>query len=515
MRIPKNIFHTYSALENLRPEFLENIRKIQLDHKDWRYHFFSDEDCRTFIEKNYGQKILSLYDRIDPDYGAARADLFRYLIVFKLGGVYLDVKAYLSENLNNIIREDDSCLLSHWGKSYVLSGWGIHKELGPYREFQNWFIISEPNHPFLAQSISGVINNINNYSKQTMGVGKKGVVRTTGPIPYSKAIYSMKDFCSHRIIESEKTGLNYSFLEKTNDRMRHVKYLGTHYSNLSKPVIKIAGNFPIFKNSNLLVTLDTKPKKLAFICSHERSGTHFLINSLAANTNYSNNPIFDLDKFCREGKLNIFYEGQLERFSKYLLNIKKEISRLYFTSLVKTHFDAEALKPLFGVENIIFFYIFRNPVKTLSSFWRFNRKWVWDRQAHKANFKEFVMMQPSGLSTATQSAPAETYYQRWEKHVNGWLNASKSFKNVNAINYDNLDRYYDKELRNLVLKLGYKSEERFVRPEHSNYWKGADDTIEPQDLSAATDFLSKQLEGDHRLMNIFEDEINIKQQKSG
>ena len=36
-------------------------------------------------------------------------------------------------------------------------------------------------------------------------------------------------------------------------------------------------------------------KKVIVVCSHERSGTHFLMNSIAHNTHYSVEPFIDFD----------------------------------------------------------------------------------------------------------------------------------------------------------------------------------------------------------------------------
>ena len=47
----------------------------------------------NYIRREYGESILSCYLRIDPVYGAARADLFRYLLLYRTGGVYLDIKS--------------------------------------------------------------------------------------------------------------------------------------------------------------------------------------------------------------------------------------------------------------------------------------------------------------------------------------------------------------------------------------------------------------------------------------
>ncbi|MCA3362157.1 MAG: hypothetical protein INF74_09420, partial [Roseomonas sp.] len=59
---------------------------------DWEYRLYEDADCERFIRENYDAETFKLFRSIHPDYGAARADFFRYLLLYRLGGVYLDIK---------------------------------------------------------------------------------------------------------------------------------------------------------------------------------------------------------------------------------------------------------------------------------------------------------------------------------------------------------------------------------------------------------------------------------------
>ena len=43
------------------------------------------------------------------------------------------------------------------------------------------------------------------------------------------------------------------------------------------------------------ICVDEDINKSIFVCSHERSGAHFLMNSIAANSNYDVNPYLNFD----------------------------------------------------------------------------------------------------------------------------------------------------------------------------------------------------------------------------
>jgi len=153
--IPKVIHQTYPDAHRNLPSILEqNVRKITALNPGWEHRLYDDNDIASFIESTYGARVLDYYDRLNEKYGAARADLFRYLLLYRHGGVYLDIKASLERPLDSVLHPEDVYLLSRWrnrkGEQY--EGWGIHSRLRQIgrQEFQQWHIIAAPGHPFLS-----------------------------------------------------------------------------------------------------------------------------------------------------------------------------------------------------------------------------------------------------------------------------------------------------------------------------------------------------------------------------
>lgn len=89
----------------------------------------------AFIKAHYDPGILDVYLRINPVYGAARADFFRYLLMFRVGGVYLDIKSNASQALDRLFHASDRYILAWWpnqpGENF--EGWGVHPELAGTR----------------------------------------------------------------------------------------------------------------------------------------------------------------------------------------------------------------------------------------------------------------------------------------------------------------------------------------------------------------------------------------------
>lgn len=120
IKIPKHIYGIligYGQKDSSLPEpILKNIEFIESQNPDWTYHLYRDDDVEYFILNYYGKTYLNLYLSINKDYGAARADFFRYLLIYQKGGVYLDIKSAPKMPLNEIIKPNDQFIFSHWKK---------------------------------------------------------------------------------------------------------------------------------------------------------------------------------------------------------------------------------------------------------------------------------------------------------------------------------------------------------------------------------------------------------------
>jgi autotransporter strand-loop-strand O-heptosyltransferase len=181
-QIPRVIHQTYKT-NDLPSEISEVVQRLKDMNPTFEHKFYNDKDCVEFIRENYDEETLNLYLSINPNYGSAKSDFFRYLLMYKVGGVYLDIKSCTTKPLEEVLLPTDEYLLTHW------EGLDWADELKYYfGEFQNWHIICKPNHPFLKRVIEIVKDNIKNYIG---GSDKYSVLRVTGPIAYSKGIIEL------------------------------------------------------------------------------------------------------------------------------------------------------------------------------------------------------------------------------------------------------------------------------------------------------------------------------------
>jgi hypothetical protein len=238
--IPKLIHQCFFGTQAFPEALKANVEALKALNPGWRHTLYDGEMMREFIVRNYGPDMLRYYSRINPKYGAALADFFRYLLLYKVGGVYLDVKSTVLRPLDDILHADDRYILGQWDNPDLVerSGWGKHGELAHIDkgEFQQWHIMCAPGHPFLRAVITSVLANIDRYTPWRGGTGWYGTFKLTGPIAYTLAIDPLREQFPHRFIDTVEAGLEYSiFSQRT-----HLAIFSSHYYRLTEPIVKLS-----------------------------------------------------------------------------------------------------------------------------------------------------------------------------------------------------------------------------------------------------------------------------------
>lgn len=119
----------------------------------------------SFVNENYPGEIADCYNKLNII--VAKVDFWRYLVLYKYGGVYLDIDSSIDYPLRNLIRDNDEAIIT--------------AETNPELYVQ-WALIFSKNHPILKKAIELVVDNIKTRRYP------HDVHKTTGPTVYSKAI---------------------------------------------------------------------------------------------------------------------------------------------------------------------------------------------------------------------------------------------------------------------------------------------------------------------------------------
>lgn len=103
-KIPKIIISTYHNKNIIPNKVYRNIKKYAPNYK---HIIYDDNDIVMFLKKYYNPKILETFYKLN---GAHKADLFRYCYLYKFGGIYLDIKTELIQNIDTIFNKKNTNL---------------------------------------------------------------------------------------------------------------------------------------------------------------------------------------------------------------------------------------------------------------------------------------------------------------------------------------------------------------------------------------------------------------------
>jgi len=197
MPIPKVIYQTWKT-KNLHPNVQKVRDNIQRLNPSYEMKLFDDAEMDSFIKENYSDEIYECYNNLLM--GAAKADFWRYCVLYINGGIYLDIDSNITGSLDDLIVGDESCIIT--------------REKNP-GIFNNWILIYEKRHPVLLNTILNCVYNI--IYKTT-----NDILCLTGPVALTNAInHSLTHIYDRtKILYYESDGDLNAVLNKPNSRIR-------------------------------------------------------------------------------------------------------------------------------------------------------------------------------------------------------------------------------------------------------------------------------------------------------
>lgn len=162
--IEKNIFQSWYTT-NLHPIVQSKINKMKEMNPEYNYKLFNDYDMDLFVNQNFEGEISVCYNKLNII--VAKVDFWRYLVLYKYGGIYLDMDSSIEYPLKELIKNNDEAIITSEGnlKFYV-----------------QWALIFKKEHPILKKTIDLIVSNIKNNTYPN------DIMNTTGPGVFTKAI---------------------------------------------------------------------------------------------------------------------------------------------------------------------------------------------------------------------------------------------------------------------------------------------------------------------------------------
>jgi mannosyltransferase OCH1-like enzyme len=178
--VPLAIYQSWTtnAVPAKMKECMKHLMKM---NPEFDHYLYSHASCLKFIRENYPAEVAAAYISLKP--GAYKSDLWRYCILYKLGGVYLDAKFYMTIPLTSLIKDVPEVFVKDVVAENVNNA-VIKCKTGP--GIYNGLLISPPNNPIFKDAIEEIVKNCEGkYYKQ-------GSLDITGPCMLGKIVRKHK-----------------------------------------------------------------------------------------------------------------------------------------------------------------------------------------------------------------------------------------------------------------------------------------------------------------------------------
>jgi mannosyltransferase OCH1-like enzyme len=171
-KIPKIIHQIWSGKHDPLPKHFRMMGETWKEHHpDWEYRFWDEERMNRFIHEHYPQ-YQDVYESFQ--YDVQRWDAIRYLILDKIGGMYVDFDIECLKPHDPLL-EGNTCCFSAEPETHRIR---FQKDV----YFNNALMACIPWHPF----IKSIINHVFSYNHPTQSITSGQhfleIMNTTGPL---------------------------------------------------------------------------------------------------------------------------------------------------------------------------------------------------------------------------------------------------------------------------------------------------------------------------------------------
>ena len=141
--IPLHIYQVWHDFKEMPSSVKESMETLKEQNYEFEHHLYDEGMCRTYIKDNFPKRVVDAFDKVVPH--ALKADIWRYCILYKKGGVYLDSKYYGMNGFKLITLTDKE----YFCRDVKIAHSGIY----------NAFIICKPGNKKLLHSIQQFVKN--------------------------------------------------------------------------------------------------------------------------------------------------------------------------------------------------------------------------------------------------------------------------------------------------------------------------------------------------------------------
>ena len=203
-KIPNHVYQTWinPVVPYMHARAIRQFRKL---NPDYSFSFFDDQRMAEYMDSNFaGHPILKLFHDIRMP--AEKADIWRYCLLFREGGIYCDMDSGMAIPLRELLHDDPSELISFEGPK-----WKDQLGLGSYADpdvflpgppdsikgnldypdhsMVNWLLCFEKGSPIMEELINLIVRHAPFYRNKKFEIVSLAGNHFTGPLAFTEAVW--------------------------------------------------------------------------------------------------------------------------------------------------------------------------------------------------------------------------------------------------------------------------------------------------------------------------------------
>lgn len=206
-RIPQVVYQTWDT-DQFGRAHAKGLEAFREKNPEFDFYRYTTNDMDDFMHSQYaGHDIRNIY--INAKVPAMKADIWRYCMVYKMGGFYFDINKCINVPLAQLVSSDDVAIIS-FESNFLESVRPKNKaaclpmplstkarRLLEYadRPILNWGFGFEAGHPFLKRTIDNIVKHAGYFKGQHFSKVRDPVIELTGPHMLTRSIYEVLDEC--------------------------------------------------------------------------------------------------------------------------------------------------------------------------------------------------------------------------------------------------------------------------------------------------------------------------------
>ena len=191
--VPKIIHFIWIGPRSFPKSSIRNLKSWKRFHKKWKIYFWTDSEDRPLPMSGMKRRLIQDFDFgpftdliASTDSWAEKADLIRYMILYKKGGIYSDHDVEALQSLSPFAKSFDFVMGLEWFNYHP----GMNSCVSPC----NAVIISRKRHPIMRATIDRVVQCWDEMAvrfpgKDSLGVLQRVIARTFDSLALSVKKY--------------------------------------------------------------------------------------------------------------------------------------------------------------------------------------------------------------------------------------------------------------------------------------------------------------------------------------